>query len=265
MARHRRFFGMLSIGAFVVLLVAPMAQGRSHRGPVRMDRAEDCDEYAPASIKVWTGSGTDIALDVLVVLDGVAKSDAQVIVTKAAESYAPLNIHLVATFKRAAFETDPAAKTVATTAHAEDLIASAKASSAGTRPVGSDVVYILTNKDISMGDGTDVVGYSDCIGGVRYPNRAFAVGESIDEPLTTGGLNFYVNGPAKTMAHEIGHLLGARHEDANCVEGAGAEDVSGREPTICTLMTNYVDFQSKNFGTLEAGIIRAHAETYAAP
>lgn len=273
MALGRRVFSVLMIGALCGLVAAPVAEARPPRprsewtGPRLIDDVEDCDEYIPANVKVWTGGGGPaIALDVLVLLDGVAKIDAQAIVTKAARSYAPLSIDLVPTFKKATPETDPAAKTAAaTTAHAEDLIAAAKLSSAGTRPVGSDVVYVLTTKDISMVNGTDVVGYSDCIGGVRYSNRAFAVGESFDGTISTGGLNFYVDGAAKTFAHEIGHLLGARHEDANCIEGAGADDVSSREPTICTLMTTYLDFQSKGFGALESGIVRAHAEAYAAP
>jgi predicted Zn-dependent protease len=184
----------------------------------------------------------------------VSRSDAQLIFAKAQRSYDPLGIQLTATYKKA---TD-------TTARAEDLIAMAKGSTGGTRPPGTDVVFVLTSRDISMSDGTDVVGYSDCVGGIRFSDRAFAVGEAIDEPLSLG-VNLYVDGPAKTVAHEIGHLLGARHEDSNCVEGAGSDDLATRQPTVCTLMTAYLDFQSRRFGSLEAGIVRAHAEAYAAP
>jgi hypothetical protein len=80
-----------------------------------------------------------------------------------------------------------------------------------------------------------------------------------------GPLNFYIDGPAKVFGHEIGHLLGARHEHANCAEGAGVDDATTREPSTCTLMINYLDLQSLRFGTPEGMIVRGHAEAYAAP
>jgi hypothetical protein len=205
---------------------------------------------------LWTGSGSEIPLQVLVLLDGVAKVDAQEIFTTAAESYAPLNIKLEPTFRKVVLTPE--------VTRAEELIAEARDLSAGARPADADVVFVLTGRDISIAAG-DAVGYSDCIGGIRYPNRAFAIGESIDEPMSTGGLNFYVNGPAKTAAHEIGHLLGARHEHATCGEGIEPSTIVGREPAVCTLMTTYLDFQSLRFGSLESFVIRDYAETYAAP
>ena len=125
-------------------------------------------------------------------------------------------------------------------------------------------MLLLTDKDIYLSTG-DVVGYADCIGGVRYPDRAFAIAEAFDQQETLGALNLYMDLPAKTAAHEVGHLLGARHEHSNCVEGAGPDVVANMEPSACTLMTTYVDFQSRRFGALESGVIRAHAESYALP
>ena len=123
---------------------------------------------------------------------------------------------------------------------------------------------MLTTKDLVMPQD-DVSGYADCIGGIRYPNRAFAVGEAIESPAAVGPVTFYVDGPAKTAAHEIGHLLGARHEHANCVEGIQPSDISGLDPTPCTVMTNYLDFRSWNFGAIEARIIRGYAQAFGAP
>jgi hypothetical protein len=125
-------------------------------------------------------------------------------------------------------------------------------------------VFVLTTKDIYI-NGGDATGYADCIGGIRYPNRSFALGEAVVPTETVGPLNFYLKGAAKVMAHEIGHLLGARHEHANCAQGVGVEDVFTSEPSACTLMVAYMDFQSLRFGTPEAMIVRAHAESYAAP
>jgi Metallo-peptidase family M12B Reprolysin-like len=249
MPRFRRSFGVLVAVGLCALLVGPA----NARGPRRIDRPEECDPLTPQGVAAWTGSGSSIDLDVTVLLDGVPKPEAQAIFDQAADSYAALDIELLPTFRKVILSPD--------TLRAETLIAEARTLSGNARPEGADVVYILTNRDITIASG-DAVGYSDCIGGIRYPNRAFAIGESIDEPLGMAGLNFYIDGPAKTAAHEIGHLLGARHEHANCAEGAGANDAIGREPTVCTLMTNYLDFQSRNFGSIEAVVIRSYAEAY---
>ena len=240
--------------AGLVAVVVGAAGAGARPGLTRTDRAESCNEYTPAAFEPWLGSGSDVTLDVLVALDGVSKADALAIVETAQEPYDALNITLVPQFR----------KVQLTSARAEEQIAAVRESLGGTRPAGTDIVFILTAKDVSIASG-DAVGYADCVGGIRYPNRAFAVAETIDEPESVAGLTLYSDAPAKTMAHEIGHLLGARHEHANCVEGASMSDVSNREPTMCTVMTTYLDFQSLNFATLEASIVRSFAEAYAAP
>lgn len=219
-----------------------------------MDRAENCNELTPESLQ--PAAGTNINLDVLVLLDEVARPSAEAIFDVVADAYVPSRITLVPTYKKATF--DPAVT------RAEALIDAARTASGGARPAGTDAVYVLTSKNITIGSG-DVVGYADCIGGIRYPSRAFAVGEATEAPENTGGLNFYVDGPAKVAAHELGHLLGGRHEQANCAEGASTDDVNKREATVCTLMSNYLDFQSNEFGRLESSVIRSYAERYAGP
>jgi predicted Zn-dependent protease len=240
------------------MIAAPTAgAGSARKGlPARIDRAEDCDPRVPHSVKVWTGSGSEVVVNTLVLLDGVLKPDAQVIVDKANASYRPLNITIQPEFRKV--ELQPGVT------RAEELIAAARTLVGGARPEGTDVVYVLTTRDLSIAAG-DVVGYADCIGGIRYANRSFAISESFEETLESAGVTFYRDGPAKTLAHEIGHLLGARHEHANCVQGAAVQDVSNTEPTVCTLMTNYLDLQSSEIGTAESFIIRSYAEAYALP
>lgn len=256
---------MLLAGVFVTLALTPVAGARGPRagGHQRIDTAQDCDEYVPEKVKILTGNpGDAISLDIMVLHDGIDKLAAETIVTKAARSYAPLNITFTPTYKKVTFPADPGSAPA--TAAVTDLLSAAKGLSGGVRPAKSDVVLVLTNKDIYLSSG-DVVGYSECVGGVRYADRAFAIAEAFDQQETLSGLNLYMDLPAKTAAHEIGHLLGARHEHANCVEGAGTEAVANREPSVCTLMTPYIDLQSRRFGALESGVIRAHAESYAAP
>ena len=256
MALDRRF------GALVVAVALALAipAGADARGVNRVDRAEDCDDYVPA-VYSTSATGATIPIDVVVLLDGLTQTDATAIMTRAGESYAPLGITLVPQYRKFTPPTKTAVAT--TTAEPAAMIAAAKTAVGGLRPTGADIVYLLTTKDLVTPQG-DVAGYADCIGGIRYPNRAFAVGEAIEAPQAVGPVTFYADGPAKTAAHEIGHLLGARHEHANCVEGIQPSDASGIDPTPCTVMTNFLDLQSWNFGAIEARIIRGYAEAFAA-
>jgi hypothetical protein len=208
-----------------------------------------------------SGTGSEVVLQVLVVLDGVTKLDAEAITEAAAASYAPLAVTFEATYKKVIpAASAPASEPAAADAAAE--ISQARTALGGARPEGMDVVYQMTTKDLVISEG-DVVGYADCIGGVRYPNRAFAVGEAVIPTQPVGPLTLYVDAAAKTMAHEIGHLLGAKHRHANCAQGVQPSDATTGGPTPCTLMIDYVDVQSSNFGTLEASVVRGYAEAFA--
>ena len=145
---------------------------------------------------------------------------------------------------------------------AQGLIQQSKALFGGVRPAGIDVVYTLTSKDISAGGNNAVAGLADCIGGVAFPDRAFAVGEELDPDSTgVGGLVIAANLSAKVASHEVGHLFGGHHHYANCVEGLLSE--LGAELSPCTLMINAVDLSSFNFSAVNGLVVRGHAEAYA--
>lgn len=262
MARNR-----ILLAALVAALLALAAPGISAR-PLkearhqRVDRqAQDCQATLPAAYTTTpTGNGQRIALDVLVVTDGVLRADAEAILVKAAEAYTPLGIDLRVTFRKGALP--GAAKQPTDVLH---LMAHAKQLVGGVRPAGTDIVYVLTAKDLELNDDQDVAGHADCIGGVRYEDRSFAIGEVTVAEEQVGGLNFYIDGPAKVAAHEIGHLLGARHEHGNCAQGVAVADVTGMEPSACTLMVPWLDLQSLTLGVGESLVVRGHAEQYAAP
>jgi len=216
-----------------------------------------CLEATPATIGVVgiTDSGQIVSLDVAVLLDGVAQSAAQQILTKAAESYAPLRINLhVVSYHAVSF--------VGT--EGSDMIQQAKDFFGGERPSGSDVVFVLTNKDLTSDGDNGLVGLADCIGGVRFATRAFAVAEASGiDPVNVGPFVLEVDAHPEAAAHEIGHLMGAHHHYANCVEGnltGAANDVSP-----CTLMFNFVDFLSLNFSQVNGPIVRGHAVQFASP
>lgn len=149
------------------------------------------------------------------------------------------------------------------TKDARQIIQLAKGQLRGQRPRGIDVVYVLTDLDIELpGVGSGVAGFADCIGGVAFADRAFAVGESLDAPTPFGPVTFYKDVPAKIAAHEIGHLMGGQHHYQECGTAVGAAAARG-EPGPCTIMTNFVDFQTTPFSTLNGVVVRGHAEKWA--
>src|SRR4029077_18508996 len=134
----------------------------------------------------------------------------------------------------------------------------------GVRPKGADVVFVLTSKDITDAGDTGLAGLADCIGGGRVAHHAFGVGEAVGiDPVPLGPFTLEVDAHPEIAAHEIGHLMGAQHHYANCVEGVLQGDATDLSP--CTLMFNFVDFQSLNFSTLEGTAVRGHAVQYASP
>lgn len=251
---HRMRWTLLAMLALLAL-GAPGAQAQS------LDEEVECLEAVPAAASVAgvTDSGQRVAVDVAVLLDGVSAARGAEVMARAADAYRPLGLDLV---------------TVSSTSVALDgrdaisLIEQSKAHFGGARPAGADLVYTLTSKDLTVsgdfGDNDGVAGLADCIGGVRFPHRAFAVGEEFAyENLDAGPFTFYRDATAKIAGHELGHLLGAHHHYANCAEGAeGASTVTDVSP--CSLMANFVDFLALKFGTAESAVIRGHSLEYAA-
>lgn len=248
-------------GPYIVkVLPFAVGSGSTYSGIARSSRDTPTDgdptaclEATPDAVAVDTGN--PISLDVAVLLDGIDRTLGQSIMARAAASYAPLNIGLrVVSYRTVSFSgTEGAAQ-----------IQQAKDFYGGGRPAQSDIVYVLTNKDITSGGDTGLAGLADCIGGVRFNTRAFAVGEAVGiDPFSVGPFIFEVDAHAEIAAHEIGHLMGGHHHYANCVEGT----LSGepRDVSPCTLMFNFVDFQSLNFSVVNSAVVRGHAVNYAAP
>jgi hypothetical protein len=131
---------------------------------------------------------------------------------------------------------------------AERLNRQAKKHYGGKRPRGTDVVYTLTSKNITAGAvGDDVAGLADCIGGVRYARRAFAVGE-----VSKGG-----EGTGKIMAHEVGHLLGGHHHYTS------PEGLLAADPNLLDLMGPSLSLIGLRFSTLNSVMVKGHAQKYA--
>ena len=205
---------------------------------------EDCLQLAPAAL--GTGSETEL-LNVAVLLDDVSEADGRRVMERARAAYTPINVDLRSSFQEISVSSN----------QANDLMNAAKNHFGGSRPAGTDVVYLLTSKDIDDGS---LAGLADCIGGVRYPDRAFAIGEYSDDSNGSSifGLELGADSTAKIAAHEIGHLLGAHHHQSNCTESATFEANGG-----CTLMINDIGLASLGFstvnGTVSRGVVQAFA------
>lgn len=250
---------VLSSIALVVMLVGTVLAGPTTAGPrhlVHIDAQEDCLEPTPAAVapRALSQEQDALSLDVLVLLDEVPLDRGKEVMAKAQEAYTPLDIKLDVRFESVRFPPDEVVddRGVIESTHA---LEEAKKWTGGARPADTDVVYVLTDKSLS-----DAAGRADCIGGVRYPQFAYAVGENYQSEDLLGV--FYKNGTAKIAGHEIGHLMGAHHHYANCAEGSpGAAEEVG--PTPCTLMFNFLDFISLVFGQLEASVVRGHTLDFA--
>ncbi len=219
-----------------------------------IDEEQECLEPVPAAVGTdhLTG-GPQLDLAVRVLVDGPSTARAQEIFATAASSYEPLATTLRAvSFETVSFTGDDA----------QGLIDQAKAHFGGARPGDADLVYVFTDKDIQAGGNYAVAGLADCIGGVRFDNQAFAVGEDFGPEEQADPLQR--NGTAKVLAHELGHLMGAHHHYANCVEG-NLSEVGEPEVSPCTLMINVVNLASLNFSTMNGAVVRGHTTEYAAP
>ncbi len=209
-----------------------------------------CTQLVPHALSVDTIA---VNLEVRILLDGVNQSVAETAVASMRKAYAPLGITVVPSYQSVSF----------TGTEAGNLNQQAKNLFGGLRPAGVDVVYTMTSKDITAEGsplGNNVAGLADCIGGVRYANHAFAVGEIFPDPTVGGTIPLPVReATGKTMAHEVGHLLGGHHHYFS-VEGLLAPD-----PNVATLMGPTLSIISLRFSTLNTLMVKAHTQLYAAP
>lgn len=222
-------------------------------GPFANDSTHECLEPVPEAVGIQniTDDGQTVRLDVLVLLDGISRSRAVKVLSTASESFAPLAIKLRNTFRRVH---------LSNSGEYHEMEQATWDAVGGERPRGFDLVYVLTSKDLhSMGD-YNIAGFAFCIGGVRYPKFAFAVGEGLSPWEATLSDRAF---SGKIAAHEIGHLLGAHHHYGNCGEGNRGTE-GGGEPSLCTVMwPTHVTYMAVNFGTLESAVIRGHAVDFA--
>ena len=236
-------------GAIVACIFCTAAPAASAE-PIEIGHLPECTELVPASIAPPSSERRTLVARVL--LDGVSPAQAAGYTAQAARAYDGVGIDFVVdAYQAVSLSGDDA----------QGLIDQSKAHFGGARPSGTDVVYTLTSKDIQAGGQTAVAGLADCIGGVAFPDRAFAVGEVLDpDAIDFGVATVAANLTAKVFAHEVGHLMGGHHHYANCAEGIPSDP--NEVGTPCTLMFNDVGLASLAFSTLNAVVVRGHTESY---
>lgn len=238
---HR--YRLLVAASLTVLLVAGPMPSQADPvvvpdvlAPIDSDHLLSCTEFVPHAVSL---ESKRVHLDLRILLDGVGRRMAARAVASMRKAYTPLGIRVAPTYEKVSFKGRDA----------DGLTRQAKRRYQGKRPRGVDIVYTMTNKDISApgAAGDNVAGLADCIGGVRFAKHAFAVGETFDSTVDTG----------KVMAHEVGHLLGGHHHYTS------PEGLLGPEANLLDLMGPSLSQISLRFSTLNSLMVKAHAQLYA--
>ncbi|MDQ1713611.1 MAG: hypothetical protein QOE45_3061 [Frankiaceae bacterium] len=208
------------------------------------DRAENCAGAEPQVVPpIPANTAKRLRLSVLVLTPPALLAEVRRSSAVIATDYAKINIAVRLTVRSASL---PASGDPAVT------FAYLRKQFGGERPRGYDVVYAAS--DYFPG------GVASCIGGVQWPERAFALGEvhytaqghDVPNAVRMGDI----------AAHEIGHLLGARHEFSNCAE-AEPEAVQAGAQGPCTIMSPAALTGSGEWSTLETAYVRYYVEHYA--
>ena len=243
------------VAGFVGVLVATSAAAGSARPGIAIDEdPPDCTQIPPDEMPQFSlEMDASLDLDVRILAEKPDLATAKRLMRTTTWAFDRIGIDLDVTYDAVAVPAEwasPAGTLPDRTS--EELWSLIKDHYDGTRPKGVDIVYYFTRY---WGGGM-----ADCIGGVRFADKAFAFG-SIDYALESVVPMPTVD-EGVIAAHEIGHLLGAHHHYFNCVEAApnGAMHTMA---AACTTMSPSATLASPIFGVLEANFVRYYTDKYA--
>jgi hypothetical protein len=237
-----------------LLMVAPAATSSPAEVRGRIDRGiQECDEIPPHEVPpIATGVTPTLSMEVRVLAQSGDKAKAKELFKSTADAFSRVGVKIKARFQEV--DTPAAWGDGSGTAGPDQraILSFMKGIFGGERPPGVDLVYFMTRHWAG--------GFADCIGGVRYPDRAFAF----------GSIEYRIEGvvPAPTAdegviaAHEIGHLLGAHHHYSNCAEALPSVAYRA-DVNPCTTMSPFAATASRTFGLVERSFIRSYVREFA--
>ena len=222
-----------------------------------IDRPErDCTQIPPETIPAIAPSTSEpLALQVRVMFERGDKALVRKHMKATERAYERIGIELGASYNQVVVPKQwKGGGAISSGASPNEHLAFMKKQYGGKRPKGVDIVYFFSRYWAG--------GMADCIGGVRYPDLAFAFG-SVGSVESKGSFQFPPTSKYGVIAaHEIGHLLGADHHYSNCVEAAPWGALEG-QAAACTTMSPSAGTASLYFGVVETSFVRYYVEEYA--
>jgi hypothetical protein len=255
MKAHKRQRSRLLVLGLVAALVCSLATpGSSKTAPLLLDTEQECQEIPPQEIPPPALDVEEtLPLEVRVLVESQHLTLAKEHLARTKEIYGTIGIRLKIRYQAV---TPPSewgdGEDLTGGPDQPKILAFMKDELHGRRPNGVDVVYFITKH----WDG----GFADCIGGIRYADRAFAFG-SIDYAFE-GVVPAPTVNEGVIAAHEIAHLLGAHHHYSNCTEALPFGAPNG-DLNPCTVMSPSASTASGTFGILERSFIRSYVAEYA--
>ena len=245
--------------AAIALVTALVGAGAAGARPVdRLDapvidaEAPDCQQIPPESTPpLATDVSEVLPLEARILIEPGDRPTAEALLETTVDAFARIGIRLKLSYQEVRVPAWGDAEDLGGPTQAE-ILRFMKQTVGGRRPKGTDLVYFMTRH----WDG----GFADCIGGVRYADRAFALG-SIDYAIE-GIVPSPTAHEGVIAAHELGHLLGAHHHYSNCAEALPSGAVRA-EVNPCTTMAPLATVASSTFGVVERSFIRAYVAEYA--
>lgn len=248
--RMRRVF----IAAMCFVVVIPIAGYARPVEPVALiDRgAPDCTQIPPEETPALALSTSDqLTLRVRFVFERGDRKLAKTYVATTVSAFERIGVALEPSFERIPVPEDWENSPLSSEPSREEQFELVKKHYGGRRPDGTDAVYYFSRYWAG--------GFADCIGGIRWPDRAFAIGST--DYATEGIVPAPTVNEGVIAAHELGHLLGAHHHYSNCVEAAPKGTLAG-EPGACTTMSPLAITASTTFSLMEASFIRHYVQEY---
>lgn len=246
---------VLLVAMLAAAIGTPMAGSAESRDrAVVTDVGDACDPLVPAALAPMLPGSPELRLRVQLLVEGVPAGRVRAIERSMRDAYGQAGVKLfVSTRRIAGLKGEDALSLL-------DQIRPAHRARRDT-----DATHLLTFRDLTYEGSKNLVGLADCIGGIATPDRALSVSE-VTPGLDDANLVYEYgagtgDAAANVATHELGHVLGARHEHADCASGAAAPDPAEPVATPCSVMFLAAP-TSGVFGPVEKAVLRGYVSSF---